>query len=457
MTNDRLTDALSQAIVETITEPLLVLDGDLKVRVANPAFFELFRVNSAETEGCLLYELGNGQWNITALRELLGEVLNTNRKINGYRVEHDFFSISKRIMLLNASRMRSREGDDALLLAITDVTERERLRLELEGEREFATKLIDSIRESLLVLNWDLQVRHANQSFYDTFAVTPEQTVGRFVFDLGNGQWNIPSLHRLLEEILPKQNSFDDFEVEHDFATIGRRTMLLNARRLDHTYSILLAIRDTTEQRQHELRQHALMGELQHRVKNILGKVRSMANQTRKRHHDFDEFFEAFDGRLDALSRAQDRLLAAASNRVELREIVSQELEAGGVETGTNVTLDGPSVRFSPRDAQTMSMTIHELTTNAAKYGALKVDQGQIEIWWRIDRRNGVDHLTFNWRERGVPLEDLSPDKGFGSEVIERALAYMLGGSARLTFEPDGVAYRLDLPLPAQSAEKQDG
>ena len=104
-----------------------------------------------------------------------------------------------------------------------------------------------------------------------------------------------------------------------------------------------------------------------------------------------------------------------------------------------------------------MSMTIHELTTNAAKYGALKADQGQIEIRWRIDRRNGADHLTFNWRERGVPLEDRSPDRGFGSEVIERALAYMLGGSAQLAFEPDGVAYRLEFPLPAQSAGSRDG
>lgn len=233
--------------------------------------------------------------------------------------------------------------------------------------------------------------------------------------------------------------------------------MLLNGRRLDHTNLIVLAIRDVTEQRQQEFRQKALMGELQHRVKNILGKVRSMASQTRKRHRNLDKFFEAFDGRLAALARTQEWLVTAPSGAVELRDIVIGELEAGGAELGANFTADGPMVCLAPRNAQTMGMTIHELTTNAAKYGALKIEKGRIEISWSVKRMDGGDHLTFCWREHGVNIEDTAPARGFGTEVIERSLAYMLGGSARLTFASDGVDYRLEFPMPSANPGKHDG
>lgn len=255
-------DFFAKAIVETISEPLLVLGHDLHVRMANPAFFRNFDVDEGQTVGRFVYDLGNGQWNIDALRQLLTRVLCVDSAVVEYRVEHDFQSIGKKVMLLNANRMRREDRDDTILLTIRDITESERLRFLLEGEKEFSDKLIDSIRESLIVLGWDLKVHSVNQSFYETFAVTPEETVGRNLFDLGNGQWNIPALRKALEEILPQQNSFDDFEVEHDFTTIGRRSMELNARRLDHTNLILLAIRDVTGIRQQELRQQALIGEL---------------------------------------------------------------------------------------------------------------------------------------------------------------------------------------------------
>jgi PAS domain-containing protein len=130
----------------------------------------------------------------------------------------------------------------------SDVTQREQLLRDPEGRREFAEKLIDSVREGLVVLGWDLRVHSANRSFYQAFRVDPTETEGRPIYELGNGQWNIPRLRQLLEDILPRQTRFDDFEVEHDFEHIGRRTMLLNACRLDHERLILLAIRDVTEQ-----------------------------------------------------------------------------------------------------------------------------------------------------------------------------------------------------------------
>ena len=117
--------------------------------------------------------------------------------------------------------------------------------------RDFAQSIIDTIREPLLVLDADLRVKSASRSFYQVFGVTPEETKGRLVYELGNGQWNIPRLRTLLEEILPKENSFRDFEVDHVFEGIGRRRMLLNGRKVwtpeNHSELILLAIEDITE------------------------------------------------------------------------------------------------------------------------------------------------------------------------------------------------------------------
>ncbi len=127
--------------------------------------------------------------------------------------------------------------------------------------REYAESIVDTVREGLLVLDGDLRVISANRSFYETFKVKPGETEGQLVYDLGNRQWNIPKLRELLEEILPTDTTFDNFEVEHEFKIIGRRVMHLNARRIyretNETRLILLAIEDVTERKraQQALRQ----------------------------------------------------------------------------------------------------------------------------------------------------------------------------------------------------------
>ncbi len=112
-------------------------------------------------------------------------------------------------------------------------------------------QFVETAREPILMLDSDLRVLSANRSFYDSFKVTPQETIGNLIYDLGNRQWDIPKLRTLLEEILPKDNKFDDYEVEHEFSNIGHKIMLLNARRITQTeigsQLILLAIEDITE------------------------------------------------------------------------------------------------------------------------------------------------------------------------------------------------------------------
>jgi PAS domain S-box-containing protein len=140
------------------------------------------------------------------------------------------------------------------VLVFRDVSERRRAELAAADALAYAEGVVDTVREPLVVLDHGLRVRTANRSFYRTFAASPEATEGRLLYELGDRQWDVPRLRELLEAILPRDSHFSDFEVEHEFAGLGRRTMLLNARRLEHRGGgeglILLAIEDVTAQRE---------------------------------------------------------------------------------------------------------------------------------------------------------------------------------------------------------------
>ena len=148
---------------------------------------------------------------------------------------------------------------NGLVLTFTDVTEMKRsseainqLKNDYQAASEFAESIVETVREPLVVLDEELRVVSANRSFYRTFAVPKEETEGRLIYELGNRQWDIPDLRRLLGEILPQNSEFDDFPVEHDFPGIGRRRMILNARKVVQREGtgkpmILLAIEDVTD------------------------------------------------------------------------------------------------------------------------------------------------------------------------------------------------------------------
>jgi len=258
----------AESIINTVREPLISLDQDLRVVAVSRSFYEVFKVKPEETVGQLIYDLGNKQWDIPKLRELLETILPQKATFDNYEVEHDFAGIGRRIMLLNARQIQRASGKERIiLLAIEDITGRkeieaglERTRKELEvikvsedAAREYSESVINTVREPLITLNQDLRVVSVSRSFYEFFRVKPEETVGQLIYDLGNKQWDIPKLRELLETILPQKATFDNYEVEHDFAGIGRRIMLLNARQIQRAFGkeriILLAIEDITERR----------------------------------------------------------------------------------------------------------------------------------------------------------------------------------------------------------------
>lgn len=436
----------AEAIVRTIRQPLIVLSGGFVVE-ANPAFYRTFQVGPEETEGRPIQELGNGQWNIPALRDMLENVLPNSGNVEDFRVEHDFEQLGRRVMLLNAHRMEGADRPGRVLLAIEDITERERSRFEVEAQKEFAEKVVDASRDALLILGSDLRVRSANETFYTKFQVDPGAAEGRLVYELGNGQWDILRLRELLEKLLPENDTFDDFVIEHDFDQIGHRVMLLNGRKIDHMQLILLAIEDITERKRTEVERELLTRELSHRVKNVFAVIQALATQTKGRTDSVDAFREAFLGRLHALARAHSMLLDADWRGTELDALVENAVEAYRVDDPEIVEVEGEPVPLTPQQSLGLSLVLHELGTNAAKYGALSHRDGQLRVFWRKEKDREHARVRLCWEERGGPQVAPPTDKGFGSRLIEQACTHQLNGSVELDYAPGGFICRIVFPM----------
>jgi two-component system CheB/CheR fusion protein len=191
--------------------------------------------------------------------------------------------------------------------------------------------------------------------------------------------------------------------------------------------------------------QQALVAELNHRVKNILAVVASMATQMAQRCGSVEEFAEAFIGRIHGLAKTHEVLSLNRWTRVDLRQLITAELSAFVADTARAV-LEGPEVHLQPRATTTLGIIIHELATNALKYGAFATPGGRLSVHWTFEDHAGSRTFVLHWRERGGPPVIAPKHKGFGTDLIERSLEFEFGGSAVLDFAPGGLVATLSIP-----------
>lgn len=212
---------------------------------------------------------------------------------------------------------------------------------------------------------------------------------------------------------------------------------------------------DVDDLRQLQSLHRETVADIQHRVRNILMVVRSVFGATMEGGGDTRELIDHFRGRLDSLARTQLVVTTSADGRIDLENLIRDELLSIGVREGEDFEIGGPDVELLPGAAEGIGMAIHELTTNAVKFGAFKAPGGHLSIGWTIEGAPpGQRSLALIWTERNVPALALNPaHRGFGSKLIEEALPYQWGARTRLEFQGGGVRCSIRMPLPADDGE----
>lgn len=263
---------------------------------------------------------------------------------------------------------------------------------------------------------------------------------------------------------LEPQEWFDTYDrvlttgeaIRFERGLVTRGTVLaLYAFRIDDGTKLRVAVifADVTERKQAEARQLLLTQELNHRVKNTLATVQAIAAQTLADETDPKGFQDTFTKRLATLGRTHNALAQGDWRGARLSDLFWAELAPYSEQASGRCSAEGPEVDLAPGATLALGMALHELATNAAKYGALSTPEGRVQVLWKIDRTNGAARLRFEWREAGGPPILIPPKRrGFGSRLIERGLAHQLNGEARLNFEATGVHFVLEAPLDAVEA-----
>ncbi len=199
-------------------------------------------------------------------------------------------------------------------------------------------------------------------------------------------------------------------------------------------------VQDITERKEREEREHLLMREVNHRAKNMLSVVDSIAHQTATRNPE--GFIERFSQRIQALSANQDLLVRNEWNGVEIADLVRAQLAHFADLIGSRIAMRGPKLRLNPASAQAIGLALHELATNAGKYGALSTDWGHVDVCWGIDG----DTLTTSWTERDGPPVSAPQRRGFGTIVMEAMAERSVDGNVDLDYAPSGLTWRLTCP-----------
>jgi two-component sensor histidine kinase len=234
-----------------------------------------------------------------------------------------------------------------------------------------------------------------------------------------------------------------DEEQRLTLTTLARQVMAqLELRRALSERDEALLAKQTAEQRQ-----TLLVRELHHRIRNTLALVQSLLGSTARSSHSMEQFYASFSARIASLAKTQTLLTEDYWQTASLREMLEQELRPVIKGRPDRAVLHGGPVDLSADLAIPLGMALHELTSNAARHGALSVPEGGVEVAWRVRRVNGARKLHLRWAERGGPAIQEPQHRGFGSTLLERVLPMQTNADVQITYKPQGLTFRMEAPL----------
>jgi len=383
----RLADDLNN-VIEGVEIPILILDANLRIRRFTPQTDEIVSIVPTDV-GRPITDLSM-KVGVPDFQDRVREVLR-----NGVPLETDVRNGDGRWYSVRIRPYKTGEGTiDGVVIAFIDIDELKKTAGIAAAARDHAEAVVETVREPLLTLTADLRVREANDAFYQTFAVTPKETIGELVYELGDGQWDFPELRSLLEQVLPGDRGFANLEMERDFPRVGHRIMLLNARRVREQQgqpSILLAINDATERRHRE--------RLSTSLNNISATISTTLELDQVLEQVLKESTEALGAESSAVLVKQDTTQVVLraygmSSEVVGRVFDEQELTAGIPSLGTTVPAmlaQAEAVRF-------------------ASNLDIQLDDGSVLVVPLLLREESMGWVLFHFRSSNLTLGDSEID-----------------------------------------------
>lgn len=490
-----------QNLLSSINIPILMLGGDLRIRRFTPVAERIFNLIPADV-GRRFSDI-NHNLNIPDLEQQILSVINTlNFKAQEIQ-DHEGHWYDLRIRPYRTVENKI----DGAVVVLVDIDDLKRSARQITAARDYAEAIVATVRESLVVLDTDLQVITANQFFYEKFQVTAPETEQRLIYEIGNGQWNIPELRSLLEDVLPHQSQFQNLEVEHEFEDIGRKIMRLNARKLSHIHDapmILLVIEDITEQKQLEAERTQLLTQeqaareaaetanrakdeflsiLSHELRNPLNAMLGWANLLRN--HDLDA--ATVDQGLEAIERSAQAQATLISDLLDISRISSGRLrmdvqvielvpiieaaiavvslaaEAKNIQIYTNLDLTRKPIVGDPVRLQ---QVIWNLLSNAIKFTPVRgridvtLEYTSLEAQIQVrDTGQGItdDFLPYifeRFRQADGSRTRSNPGLGLGLSIV-RHLVELHGGTVEASSPGEGQGTTFTIRLPLQSIQSQ--
>ena len=337
----------------------------------------------------------------------------------------------------------------ATLVTITDLSVQRRAEQIAAAER-FARSILEQATDAILVLDRSGRITHASDAAGQISKAPPVGLRFSEAFPLAAASIAQQAvLERFSSDIIDTllaTKIVHGVEVKLASISLENRTFLLSAGPLVDEAKIsvgsIVTLTDITARKRAEELQTMMVAELNHRVKNILAIVQSVAVQTVRNTSTLDTFSETFSGRLRALSSAHDILTRTRWGGVPLKPL----LEASVAAYPGRINLEGPDVTLASHAVVPLSMVLHELMTNAAKYGALSAS-GSVEVRWQEISSGGTPKVRLTWIEKGGPPVKPATGKGFGTKLIERVMNYDLEGEAALDYRPEGLQCVLEFPV----------
>jgi two-component system CheB/CheR fusion protein len=298
--------------------------------------------------------------------------------------------------------------------------------------------LFDSTQIATIFLDRNLVVRTFTPAASSFFSLRPSD-VGRPLTELSS-RLDYPELKQHIDAVFETGETLNHHPARDDQGRFHMVRINPYRDKENRIQGVVVTLVDVTSLAEAEKQNQVLISELNHRVKNMLAVVASIANRTRENSETKEEFAEALIGRLHAMSRAYGLLSKERWKEAAINELLRQELEPFGID---RFELDGAEVKLSPQQGLSLSMAIHELATNAAKYGALSKPRGRVVVKWSGEG----DVFTLAWRERDGPPVRKPEVNGFGLSLLQGEIGYRLGGHVETAFNRGGLEVQITFPM----------